>query len=291
MYRLNDYLRNTYGEKLYKISLGTGATCPNRDGLKGYGGCIFCDGSGAFSQIGNIKKQIEDAKELISKKYTGNSYIAYFSSFTNTYGNEDELRNIFNYVASLDEVKIISIATRWDCLSDKMYNILYELSEKKDLWIEFGLQSCKQETHDLINSKLIVDEFDYHVNKLRMFCTQVVAHQIVGLPYEDDKDIINTAKYIIDSGANGIKIHLLHVLRGTKLHELYENKAFDVLSMEDYTDKLINILSILPEYMVVHRFSGDGDKKKLVAPMWSADKKRVLNYINKNIREAGIIFK
>lgn len=289
LYTANDYIRDTFGEKLYKISLNAGTTCPNRDGTVGIGGCIFCStsGSGDFSENAelDINSQIERAKMRIAGKCRCKRFIAYFQSFTNTYGDPETLRRKFLAAAKRDDIAAVSIASRPDCFGPEILEIINEVRTIKPVWIELGLQTSNDRTAKLINRCYTLDEYDKTMNNLKRLDVHVVVHMIIGLPGETKQDMISTVRYIADSGADGIKLQLLHVLKNTVLEKMYINGEFDVLTFEEYADILCDCLMELPPDMVVHRFTGDGPKKILVAPMWSADKKMVLNRLNRIVSD------
>ena len=286
MITISDYLKNKYGCKVYKLSLQTGCTCPNRDGSKGTGGCIFCSegGSGDFAApLLSIDEQIELAKKRVDDKFpkgaSDRRYIAYFQSFTNTYGSVDELEPMFKKAMSYDEIVGISIATRPDCLPDDIMDMLIRLNAVKPVWVELGLQTSSEETARLINRCYTLKEFEDGYRRLKENGIYTVIHMIVGLPGETEKMILNTARYIGDLNPipDGIKIQLMHVLRGTKLAQMYEDRPFPLPTLEEYCDIVGKILDILPDDITVHRLTGDGPKRILIAPLWSADKKKVIN--------------
>ena len=286
---LSAYLKNKYGVKLYKLSLSTGATCPNRDGKVGVGGCIFCDGAGSFAQVGDLDLQIIKAKEKISAKTDENTkYIAYFQSFTNTYGDEKKLETLFMKAISYEDVLILSIATRPDSISENMYNILERLAKLKTVWIELGLQTIHEKSAEYINRCYSLKDYDICVKRLLAVGIEVIVHQIIGLPYETRDMMLETTRYIGHSGVRGIKLHLLHVLKNTKLADIYEREKFHIMSLEEYIDVLADCIEVLPRNVVIHRMTGDGDKKYLMEPLWSADKKRVLNTINREFKIRNI---
>lgn len=290
IYTVNQYIKDTFGEKLYKLSLNAGTTCPNRDGTAGVGGCIFCSslGSGDFSQNADldIDQQIERAKQLVASKFKGERYIAYFQSFTNTYGDIDHLRDIYIKTAMRPDIAVISIATRPDCLGDQVIKMLRDIQRIKPVWVELGLQTIHEKTAKLINRGYSLSVYDEAVKKLQKLGIHVIVHMILGLPGETQRDMVETAEYIGKSGVQGIKLQLLHVLKGTKLAELYRNGKCSALSLEEYTECVVSCLKVLPSGMVVHRLTGDGPKKILIAPLWSADKKKVMNTINAAVRQA-----
>lgn len=287
IYTTNAYIRDTFGEKLYKISLNAGTTCPNRDGKAGTGGCIFCSasGSGDFSEdaVMSIDEQIELAKKRISGKCKCDRYIAYFQSYTNTYGDVDALREKFLAAARRDDIATVSIASRPDCFGPEVIDMIKDIIAVKPVWIELGLQTANDRTAQLINRCYDISVYDETMNRLRELGVHIIVHMIIGLPGETKEDMIDTVRYIVRSGANGIKLQLLHVLRGTVLEKMYEEGVFRALTFDEYADILCDCLKELPPDMVVHRFTGDGPKNILVAPLWSADKKRVINDLNRII--------
>lgn len=287
---LNEYLKKEYGIKVYKLALSTGATCPNRDGKVGMGGCIFCDGSGSFAGVGSIKEQIEEAKLKVKDKVKAETkYIAYFQSFTNTYGDETYLESLFMEAITHPDILILSIATRPDSISENMYFILERLSKIKTVWIELGLQTIYEKTATYINRCFELNTYDTCIKRLKEIGIKVIVHQILGLPYEDKAMMIETSKYIGLSGADGIKLHLLHILKNTKLATIYEKEKFHILSLDEYIDILFECIKVLPKEVVIHRLTGDGDKRYLLAPLWSGDKKKVLNTINRELKLRDIV--
>ena len=290
-YSLNEYLKNTFGEKVYKISLNGGMTCPNRDGKIDTRGCIFCSrgGSGEFSAdcMLSVTKQIEQAKQRIMAKTDCKKFIAYFQPFTNTYASVDYLKKIFYEAINNDEIVALSIATRPDCLPDDVISLLDELNKIKPVWVELGLQSIHKQTAEYIRRGYSLDVYDAAVEKLRKININIITHIIIGLPNEDDEMILQSVKYAGER-SNGVKLQLLHVLKNTDLCDEYEADKFETLSLEEYCEILGKCIEVLPENVVIHRLTGDGDKKILVAPMWSADKKRVLNTINKYLKDNNI---
>lgn len=294
MRRLSDYCKEKFGTKVYRLALSSGATCPNRDGKVGVGGCSFCSekGSGEFAiDVMDLDLQIERAKALISKKFPNSintaerKYIAYFQSFSNTYGDTKRLIGLFERAINKDEVVALSIATRPDCFSEEMLNSLERLNKIKPVWIELGLQTINENTARAFNRGYTLDVFEKTYTELKKRNFEVIVHMILGLPGESEEDMYATVKYLSKKHIDGIKIHGLHILKGTRLASEYEKHPFKIMSLEEYTRVLINCLKLLQKDTVVHRMTGDGDKKILIEPQWSADKKRVLNYINKKIKE------
>ena len=290
-YSLNEYLKKTYGCKVYKIALSCEMSCPNRDGAKGYGGCIFCNGSGDFAvgKKSSVEKQISEAMEKVKHKNKDGQYIAYFQSGTNTYASVQRLSAIFRRAIANPCVVALSIGTRPDCLPEKVLKLLERLNKIKPVWVELGLQTIHPETALYIRRGYDLAEYDKAVSSLKQIGVKVITHMIIGLPHEDEKMIVETAKYIGQSGADGIKFHLLHVLDDTDLAEKYLKNDFSALSLDEYIRILSECIKVIPPQMVVHRLTGDGYKKKLIAPKWSGDKKKVLNQINKAFEENNII--
>lgn len=289
---LNDYLRARFGRKVYKLSLQGVSTCPNRDGTVGSRGCIFCSdtGSGEFAACGSdISAQIRDARRRVAEKVPPDAgYIAYFQSFTNTYAPVKVLRPLFAAAMVPEDVVAISIATRPDCLSEEVLDLLAELNEHKPVWVELGLQTIHESTARYIRRGYDLSVFNEAVGKLKARGIEVIVHQIIGLPGESEKQIYDTADHIARSGADGVKFHLLHVLRGTDLAADYEAGQFKTLSMEDYFRLLCGCIERMPQEMVIHRLTGDGAKRDLVSPLWSADKKRVLNALRRYMDEHDV---
>lgn len=287
---LNQYLREQFGGKVYKLALSSGCGCPNRDGTVGHGGCIFCDGAGAFAAGGDIPTQLRNARALVAAKAgAGARYIAYFQSFTNTYGPVDRLEPMYRQALEPDDIVALSIATRPDCLGPEVMGMLRRLGAVKPLWVELGLQTIHPATAEYIRRGFDLPVYDQAVKKLHDIGAQVVTHQILGLPGETKAQMVETSRYIGESGAEGIKLHLLHVLRGTDLAVDYERGLFRTLELEEYIDILEACIRVLPEKMVIHRLTGDGAKRDLIAPLWSADKKRVLNAINRAFQQDGLV--
>lgn len=291
-YSLNEYLRNTFGEKVYKISLNGGMTCPNRDGTLSDKGCIFCSkgGSGEFSadKSLSITQQIEQAKLLLKSKNHSNKYIAYFQAFTNTYAPVDYLEKIFSEAINNREVVALSIATRPDCLDEDVLELLSRLRKIKPVWVELGLQTIHADTAKYIRRCYDLKIYDNAVKELKKRDIIVVTHIILGLPSESKEQMIKTVRYV-GKMSDGVKLQLLHILKETDLFSEFEKGKVKALSLEEYIDILCESIENLPKNVVIHRLTGDGDKKILVAPKWSADKKRVLNSINKTFLERNII--
>lgn len=292
---LSDVLKERYGEKVYKLSLSSGCTCPNRDGSVGFGGCSFCSsgGSGEFaSDTGDIEKQIEDAKERILKKTSSKRFIAYFQSFTNTYGDARTLKELYEAVVRRDDIAVLSIGTRPDCLGDEILDMLASLNLIKPVWVELGLQTMHDRTAAGLNRGYALPVFEEAVRNLKSVGIEVIVHVIIGLPGETKDDMLQTIRYLsgMVPAVDGIKIQMLNILKGTAMGERYEREPFPLLSLEEYTDLVAESLRILPEQMVVHRMTGDGPGQLLIAPDWVRNKKKVLNTIQRKLRErtAGV---
>lgn len=286
---LDYYLKETFGKKIYKISLNAGMTCPNRDGTLDDRGCIFCSkgGSGDFAASPklSIEEQIDEGKKLVERKLplkmkTG-SYIAYFQAFTNTYAPIDYLRNVFTKAILHPDVVALSIATRPDCLSSEVVSLLTELNKIKPVWVELGLQTCHEESAKLIRRGYSLPVFEDAVNKLSSSNITTIVHVIIGLPYETREHILQTVSYVSSKPIQGIKLQLLHVLKDTDL----ANIDFELFTMEEYIDIVIQCIEMLPPSIVIHRLTGDGNKQELIAPQWSGNKKLVLNSIHKELKE------
>ncbi len=295
---LNDYLRESFGSKVYKLALSTSCTCPNRDGTLGTSGCIFCSagGSGEFAQSSllPVAEQIERAKQLVSRKVPENArYIAYFQSYTNTYAPASQLRPLFTEAIMHPDVVALSIATRPDCLPPDILDLLGELNEVKPVWVELGLQTIHPSSAAYIRRGYALPVFDQAVRALHARGISVIVHLILGLPGETVNDMVASARYVSDClmenkvgadgrcaderCADGLKFHLLHVLRGTDLEQEYRLGRVPVMSMEAYFDALAACLAVISPDLIIHRLTGDGAKKDLIAPLWSANKKAVLN--------------
>ena len=284
---LNDHLRSRFGDKVYKIALNGGFTCPNRDGTIGDEGCIFCSkgGSGEFAEDAafSITEQIESGKRRIDKKIKSGKYIAYFQAYTGTYGKIERLRELYFQAIEHPEVQVLSIATRPDCLPDEVLDLLTELNGIKPVWIELGLQTVHEKTAEYIRRGYGLKIYDEAVKKLHEHGIEVIVHVILGLPGETEEDMLETVRYVCDSKAEGIKLQLLHVLKGTDLEKEYLAGRVKVLSEDEYIAILKKAVKLIPEEMVIHRLTGDGDKRILVAPLWSGNKKRVINRIRNEV--------
>lgn len=286
----NKYLKDKFGQKVYKISLDGGFTCPNRDGKTGTRGCIFCSkgGSGDFAENRemSITEQIESGKKKVEKKIKSGKYIAYFQAFTNTYAPVEILRQKYEEAINHPDVVALSIATRPDCLGDDVLKLLDEMNKIKPVFVELGLQTIHQKSAKYIRRGYDLSVYDKAVRDLKKIGVNVVVHVILGLPNESENDMLETVKYVCESGANGIKLQLLHVIDGTDLAKDYEKGLFKTLEFDEYVNLIVKCVKIIPKDIVIHRLTGDGAKKDLIAPLWSADKKKVLNAINKALRES-----
>ena len=291
IYTLNQYLRDTFGQKLYKIALDGGFTCPNRDGTIDTRGCIFCSGSGSGEFAGDctmsITQQIERGKEQVRKKIKNGRYIAYFQAFTNTYAPVGKLRSLYMEAINHKDIAVLSIATRPDCLPDEALDLLCECNQIKPVWVELGLQTINPSTAAYIRRGYPLPVYDDAVRRLKACGIEVITHVILGLPGESRRDMLDTVSYVGRSHADGIKLQLLHVIRGTDLEKDYREGKFETLTFESYVELVADCIALLPENMVIHRMTGDGDKRTLVAPMWSTDKKRVFNAIHRAVSQKG----
>ena len=286
---LNDALQERFGEKIYKLSLNGGCTCPNRDGTLGSRGCIFCSagGSGDFasSPALTVTEQIEDAKRRLAGKRPVRHYIAYFQAYTNTYAPIEHLRRIFTEAISHPDVMVLSIATRPDCLGPDVLDLLEELNRIKPVWIELGLQTIHEKTAQYIRRGYRLSCFDQALENLRKRNIEVIVHTILGLPGESREEILETMRYLNKKDIQGIKLQLLHVLKGTDLAYDYLAGRFQVYEREEYLDLLIECLENLDPEIVIHRITGDGPKDLLIAPLWASRKREVLNLLHHQMKE------
>ena len=288
MRRLNDVLKAQYGEKVYKLSLSSGCTCPNRDGTLSVGGCTFCSegGSGDFAApLAPIAEQIADAKARIRRKTDARKFIAYFQSYTNTYGDLTRLETLYTEAIERDDVVILSLGTRPDCLGADVIAMLKRLSKIKPVWVELGLPTVHDRTAARLNRGYPLSAFAEGYRALKAAGITVIVHVIFSLPGETREDMLDTVRYLaaLTPPPDGVKLQMLHVLRGTKLGEQYETAPFPLLSLEEYADLIAESLRILPPDTVLHRMTGDAPGKLLIAPEWTRSKKRVLNTINRKI--------
>lgn len=289
---LDYYIKETFHEKLYKLSLNAGCTCPNRDGTCGTRGCIFCSrgGSGDFAADVSlsIPEQLRMEKEKKKSKYSGHSYIAYFQAYTNTYGPLEVLEKAFTQALTDPEVKVLSIATRPDCLSAEILDLLERLSLIKPVWIELGLQTIHESTAEFIRRGYPLPVFEEALKKLRALGLSVIVHTILYLPGESEADMLGTIEYLNRQDIQGIKLQLLHVLKDTDLYDYYLEHPFFLPTMEEYLEFLGTCLCCLRPDIVIHRLTGDGPKSLLAAPLWTGNKRLVLNQMEKSFRERDI---
>ena len=284
---LNDYLRARFGRKVYKLSLRGVTTCPNRDGTVGSRGCIFCSryGGGEFAQgqETSLSAQLAKAKEKVAFKVKNGKFIAYFQSFSNTYGHPDHLRKLYLEAIAPDDVVGLAIGTRPDCLGKEVLEVLKEVNAIKPVSVELGLQTASDTTADYIRRGYPLPVYLDAVKRLKAAGIEVVTHIILGLPGENVADAVETTRIAVAAGTDGVKFHLLHVLRDTDLADDYAQGKFQCLTLEEYTDWLRACLGEVPESVVVHRITGDGAKRDLIAPLWSTDKKKVLHHLQQNL--------
>lgn len=289
---LNYFLRERFGEKIFKISLDAGFSCPNRDGTISKGGCIFCSerGSGDFAgdRCFSISNQFEDIKNMMNKKWKNGRYIAYFQAYTNTYAPIEMLKAKYDEAVNQEDVVGLAIATRPDCLSDDVLDLLEEYSKKVYTWVELGLQTSKDDTAKLINRGYKLDIFEEAVRKLRKRNIDVVVHVILGLPGESTEDMLQTIEYLSKIDIQGIKLHLLHLMKNTPLEILYNRGKLRLLEMDEYLDLITTAITMLPEEIVIHRLTGDAPRELLIGPMWSLKKWEVLNAIDKKLEEEDL---
>lgn len=286
---LSSYLKERFGCKVYKIALDGGFTCPNRDGTLGTRGCIFCSagGSGDFAEnrLLSITEQIESGKKRVESKNKDGKYIAYFQAFTNTYAPVDELRAKYTEAINHPDIVAISIGTRPDCLGDDVLALLDEINRIKPVFVELGLQTIHERTAEYIRRGYPLEVYDKAVEDLHKINVNVVTHLILGLPGENDSDILQSVEYVCRV-TDGIKLQLLHILNGTDLAEEYKSDKVKVMTLDEYADLIVKCVKIIPESVVIHRLTGDGAKRDLIAPLWSGNKKKVINTINKALNES-----
>lgn len=288
---ISDVLKEQYGEKIYRLALQSGCTCPNRDGTLGLGGCSFCSegGSGEFAAApAPVAEQIEKAKELVSAKSSGSRFIAYFQSYTNTYGDLERLRKLYYETVLCDDIVILSLGTRPDCVGDDVIAMLKDLNRIKPVWVELGLQTANDVTARRINRCYDRSVFEDAYQRLKEAGLTVIVHLIFGLPGEDEETMLDSVRYLADLTPclDGVKLQLLQILRGTKIAEEFADNPWHVMTLEEYANLLVKALRILPKETIVHRITGDGPKKLLIEPRWCADKKHVMNTLHKAIDRA-----
>ena len=283
--------------KLYKLSFDAGFSCPNRDGKLSHGGCIFCseggsgdfaiklcDKSGELLSSNELNAAIEAAKAKVSNKFKGDKYIAYFQAYTNTYASAARLRNLYTPIIKRDDIAVLSIATRPDCFNEKIYSLIEELNKIKPVWVELGLQSSNEESAIFINRGYKNEVYAEAVKRLNAIGVHTITHIILYLPNESIEDMLSSIKYALSSGSQGLKLSLLHILKSTKLAEIYSNEPFYVPTLTEYAETIKKCVEVIPENVVIHRITGDAPKKLLIEPTWSANKKLVLNTLNKAIK-------
>ena len=298
---VSEYMKQKYGQKVYRLSLSSGCTCPNRDGTLGWGGCAFCSagGSGDFAaKPASLERQITEAKKRVDSKFPRSvrpeerKYIAYFQSYTNTYGKTDHLRRIFTEAAERPEIVTLSVGTRPDCLEQDKVQMLAELNHIKPVWVELGLQTIHEQTAEAFHRGYRLPVFLDAYRRLKQAGLEVIVHVILGLPGEGREDMLETVRFLagLNPRLDGIKLQLLHILKETEYGSIFEKdpSAFQTsgFTLESYCDLVVACLKLLPPETVIHRLTGDGPKNLLLAPKWSADKKKVLNELNRRIREA-----
>lgn len=295
-YHSLDYeLKRQFGQKIYKVSLDGGMSCPNRDGTVGTGGCTFCSqgGSGEFA-VGrtgypDVWEQIEQAKTRVHRKISGEGkYIAYFQSYTNTYAPVDYLRTLFERAITHPDIVALSVGTRPDCLGDEVVALLKELNRQKPVWVELGLQTIHEKTAERIHRGYRLEVFEDAYRRLKEAGLTVVVHVILGLPGETKEEMLETVDYLGKIPVDGIKLQLLHILKGSQMATEYEKNPFSLMELEEYLDLILTCVARLPQSVVIHRLSGDGAKALLIGPAWSANKKLVLNRMMQKFRENGI---
>lgn len=291
-YSINDVLRERFGTKVIKLSLDGGFTCPNRDGNKGSRGCIFCSdsGSGEFagSRKHSIREQARSQIELLRPKWKDAKYIAYFQNFTNTYASVEQLRALYDEALAIDDVVGLAIATRPDCLDDEVLTLLNEYNRKTFLWVELGLQSIHKKTSDFIRRGYDLPIFDQAIKRLNALHIKSVVHLILNLPNESFSDMENSLRYVCDAGVWGIKLQMLNILHRTDMALYYDHSPFYLRTADEYIELVSHLLTRAPSHIVIHRLTGDGDKKSLIAPRWVLNKRYVLNGIQKYMREHGM---
>lgn len=289
---LNYFLREKFGEKVFKISLDAGFSCPNRDGTIGKGGCVFCSARGSGDFAGNrnfsISTQFKDIKAMMNKKWKNGKYIAYFQAYTNTYAPIEVLDKRYNEAIQNQGVVALAIATRPDCLEDNVVELLDKYNKKLYTWVELGLQTSNKNTAKIINRGYELKVFEDAVKKLREKNIDVVVHVILGLPGETAEDMLNTIKYLSEMDIQGIKLHLLHLMENTQLVKLYEQGKLKFMEQEEYIDIICKSVALLPQSIVIHRLTGDAPRKSLIGPMWSLKKWEILNAIDRKFIEEDI---
>lgn len=285
---LNDELKREFGQKVMKLSLDGGFTCPNRDGTVGHRGCIFCseEGSGEFagSRFVSIAEQVEQQKKLLSKKWDTDKYIAYFQNFTNTYASIDKLRELYYEAINIEGVVGLAIATRPDCLDDDVLDLLERLNKETYLWVELGLQTIHERSAKLIRRGYPLSTYDSAIAKLKSRNIKVLTHIIIGLPDESSEEIFQTVEYVSNTFTWGVKIHSLYIQTDSDLYDYYRENPFYIRNRDEYVSLVVGALELLPKDMVIHRVTGDGKKELLFEPKWTLDKLKVLSMIDKELK-------
>ncbi len=290
-YSLNEYLKESFGEKVYKLSVDLGLGCPNRDGTLDTRGCIFClEGSSHFAKSsGSLNQRLDEAKKLVAGKTDAKKFIAYFQSYTNTYASAEFLEGAFSEAIKRDDIVALSIATRPDCLGNDIVEMLSRLNRIKPIWVELGLQTANEKSAEYIRRCYKNEVYVDAVKRLSNESIEVITHIILGLPNETLDDMLSSVKLAVDSGTKGIKLQLLHVLKGTDLCKDFEENDFSALTLDEYLDILFECIEHIPNDIVIHRITGDAPKKFLVAPLWSGDKKTVMNTITREMNARDVI--
>ena len=284
-YSANDYYKKIFGEKIIKLAIDGGFTCPNRDGTLSNKGCIFCSGKGSGDFAGSrslsIKEQYSQMREKMSEKWSKGKYMMYFQAYTNTYAPVDKLRQLYNEAIACDDVVALSIATRPDCINNDILLLLEELSKKVYICVELGLQTSKEESINIINRCYENIVYKQAIENLNKIGIDTVTHIILGLPGENYEDMLNSVNYAVNCGTKGLKLQLLHIIKGTALYDLYSENPFSIFTLEEYVDTVVNIIESIPQNIVIHRITGDANKAELFEPWWSLNKRKVLNSISK----------
>ena len=288
---LNSALRARFGCRVQKISIDVGLTCHNRDGTAGWGGCIYCNSRGSgtgASAYSSVTEQIESAKAFLRKRYKAKKFITYFQSFSNTYAPVEKLRSLYEEALAVEDIVGLAIGTRPDCVDDAVLDLLSEINERAYLSIEYGLQSIHDRTLELINRGHTVETFLDAVSRTRKRNLDITVHVIIGLPGEDKNDMLATARKLGEIDIQGVKIHLLYVIRGSKLHSMYENGSYTCLTREEYVDIVCDFLALLPENIIIERLTGDPHRDELVAPLWALEKETNLKAIWETLRKRNL---
>lgn len=285
------YLKETFAEKVYKVTIDAGFNCPNRDGSKGSNGCIFCDDGGSFSRAQDarlsVKKQLEQGIENLSTRFKARKFISYLQAYSNTYKDVDELKKIYDEAVDHKDVVGLSIGTRPDCVDKEKLDLIQSYTKDKMVWIEYGLQSSNNETLNFINRGHDVEEFVEAVKMTQNRGIKICAHVIIGLPNDTKEDIIKTAKLLADLNIDGVKLHLLCILKNTKLEKMYNDGLINIMEQEEYVESICDFLELLPAHTTIHRLAGNGLKEIRVAPKWLGRKFEILNMIDAELEKRG----